>query len=307
VQIVDTTSIDDDDDGSSDCVIVTAAFGTPLVAEVQTLRRFRDQVLLTNAPGRLLTRAYYRFGPSLARQVAIHPRLAAAVRGIVRPLARATAVGLDRPALVASLAAGVLGVGLALALRAHGRARRAALAAGVMAAALSAALLVLGSPEPRRPAADPAPGTIDADPASARAVATAPPGARRLRDLSAVPGGASAPVASGQARAERGRPPASSTSITLLDPLAPRAARRWKVTSDWIEGVLGPEGFRVTAPRAASELGIAAGDIIVSVDGHPPRGVLAVFTALQRDPDRATVTIELDRSGTRLVQVYRVR
>jgi hypothetical protein len=308
VQIVDTTSVDDDDDddGSSDCVIVTAAFGTPMAAEVHALRRFRDEVLLTNAPGRLLTRVYYRFGPALARQVAIHPRLAAAVRGIVRPLARATAFGLDRP-VVATLAAAVLALGLALALRGQGRAPRAALAAGVMVMALAATYLALGPPEPRRPAADPAPAAIAADPASGPAVATAPPAARRLRDLSGVPGGASAPAASGQALTDRGGPPASSTSITLLDPLAPRADRRWRVTSDWIEGVLGPEGFRVTAPRAAAALGIAAGDVIVSVDGHPPRGVLAVFTSLQRDPDRATVTIEVDRSGTRLRQVYRVR
>jgi hypothetical protein len=32
-----------------------------------------------------------------------------------------------------------------------------------------------------------------------------------------------------------------------------------------------------------------------------------VFTALQRDPDRATVTVEVDRGGTRLRQVYRMR
>jgi S1-C subfamily serine protease len=119
--------------------------------------------------------------------------------------------------------------------------------------------------------------------------------------------GATTPVTSAQTRVGDGARPAPSTSVTLLDPLASRASRRWQVTSVWIEGVLGPEGFRVTAPRAAAELGIAAGDVIVSVDGHPPRAALAVFTALQRDPDRATVTVEVDRGGTRLRQVYRMR
>jgi len=32
-----------------------------------------------------------------------------------------------------------------------------------------------------------------------------------------------------------------------------------------------------------------------------------VIVPLQRDPDRATVLVEIDRGGTRLVQSYRVR
>jgi len=32
-----------------------------------------------------------------------------------------------------------------------------------------------------------------------------------------------------------------------------------------------------------------------------------VITTLQSDPDRATVVVEIDRSGNRLVQSYRVR
>jgi hypothetical protein len=73
------------------------------------------------------------------------------------------------------------------------------------------------------------------------------------------------------------------------------------------EGVLGPEGFAVTESRLAGDLGIEAGDTIVSIDAQPPRGLLAVMTAVQRDPDRATVLVEIDRGRTWLVYAYRVR
>jgi hypothetical protein len=79
------------------------------------------------------------------------------------------------------------------------------------------------------------------------------------------------------------------------------------VTSNLIEGVLSAEGFAVTDPRLAGRLGIQAGDMIVRIDDHPPTGLLAVLIPLQRDPDRATVVVEIDRAGNRLVQSYRVR
>jgi S1-C subfamily serine protease len=93
----------------------------------------------------------------------------------------------------------------------------------------------------------------------------------------------------------------------LINPLASRDARRWAVRSELIEGVLGADGFVVTDPRLTRGLGIEAGDTIVSVGGRPPRGLLAVLSAVQRDPDRATVLVEIDRGGTRLVHSYRVR
>lgn len=44
--------------------------------------------------------------------------------------------------------------------------------------------------------------------------------------------------------------------MTLLNPWAPRAARRFQVTSDFVEGVLSVKGFQVTDARLASGLGL---------------------------------------------------
>jgi hypothetical protein len=74
-----------------------------------------------------------------------------------------------------------------------------------------------------------------------------------------------------------------------------------------IEGVLSVDGFVVTNALRARSFGIRDGDTIVRVDGHPPTGLLAVILPLQRDPDRATVVVEIDRGSNRIVQSYRVR
>ncbi len=72
--------------GSSNCFIATAAFGTPLAPQVNTLRAFRDRVLLTNTPGRLFVALYYRTSPPLADFIAEHDLLRAGVRTLLRPL-----------------------------------------------------------------------------------------------------------------------------------------------------------------------------------------------------------------------------
>jgi hypothetical protein len=66
-----------DDNG---CFIATAAFGFYGAAEVRTLRRFRDDFLLTHAPGRAFVAWYYRHSPRWAE--ALHERPA------LKPLAR---------------------------------------------------------------------------------------------------------------------------------------------------------------------------------------------------------------------------
>jgi hypothetical protein len=301
-----------DDDS---CVIATAAFGSPLSREVETLRRFRNRVLLTSAAGRMLVRVYYRLSPPLARVVGRQPALAAAVRAFLRPVAFGARLSLDRPFAAGALAGlGLVGVaGLALAARRKGRRRWAAVTTTLLVGVVVVTgALVLGrvgsSPPPpaESPAPEPAGERIPGPgrDVSEEAPAPAPPGERLARVGVATPGAGNPPLAIRDLIALAGDRPAS---VTLLNPLAPRPARRWKVTSDLIEGVLSADGFSVTDPRLAQGLGIQAGDTVISVDAHPPTGLLAVLVPLQRDPDRATVVVEIDRNGHRLVQSYRVR
>jgi hypothetical protein len=69
------------------CFIATAAFGGPFAAEVEALRRFRDEVLARAALGRLLTRAYEALSPPLAAWLSRSPRGRAAMRWLLRPVA----------------------------------------------------------------------------------------------------------------------------------------------------------------------------------------------------------------------------
>lgn len=54
---------------SSGCFIATAAYGSYLHPHVRLLRKFRDEQLMTNAPGRTFVALYYRFSPPLAELV----------------------------------------------------------------------------------------------------------------------------------------------------------------------------------------------------------------------------------------------
>ncbi|MGQ9546208.1 MAG: InlB B-repeat-containing protein [Dehalococcoidia bacterium] len=76
----------------SQCCAVTVAYGTPMAAEMQVLRRFRDQYLLTNPLGKGLVKLYYALSPPIARFLAEHDRL--------KPIARA---GLSPAVVVTTL------------------------------------------------------------------------------------------------------------------------------------------------------------------------------------------------------------
>ncbi|MBX3268660.1 MAG: hypothetical protein KF729_00270 [Sandaracinaceae bacterium] len=70
----------------SPCFVATAAYGSPLAAEIGALRRLRDRHLASNAPGRALVGAYYAVGPHLARAIARDESLRGTARAALAPL-----------------------------------------------------------------------------------------------------------------------------------------------------------------------------------------------------------------------------
>jgi hypothetical protein len=66
--------------GPFSCFIATAAYGSQTAAELDTLRAFRDRVLVKSWPGRWAVESYYRLSPPLAEYIATHE----AARTLVR-------------------------------------------------------------------------------------------------------------------------------------------------------------------------------------------------------------------------------
>jgi hypothetical protein len=80
----------------SPCFVATAAYGSPLAAQIGALRRFRDRHLMNNAPGRALVSAYYAVGPSMANAIREHDSLRVATRVVLTPIVKFLA-WLDAP------------------------------------------------------------------------------------------------------------------------------------------------------------------------------------------------------------------
>jgi subtilisin family serine protease len=78
-----TASASDDGRG---CFIATAAYGSYLDPHVQTLRTFRDEVLMPSALGKAFVNFYYVWSPDAARFIARRPLLKGATRLALTPL-----------------------------------------------------------------------------------------------------------------------------------------------------------------------------------------------------------------------------
>ena len=73
----------------SPCFVATAAYGTPMAAEIGALRRFRDRHLRANALGRAFVGAYETIGPHLADAIRGDDDLRAATRALLAPIVAA--------------------------------------------------------------------------------------------------------------------------------------------------------------------------------------------------------------------------
>ena len=106
-----TVQVDSDGDGTTDytltaasalagdefmplsgCFVATAAYGTPMVGEIQILREFRDGYLLTNPLGQALVDIYYTVSPPIAEFITEHPKLKPIVRAGLAPAVAASAM-----------------------------------------------------------------------------------------------------------------------------------------------------------------------------------------------------------------------
>ena len=69
-----------------ECFIATAAYGTPLAEDIEVLRQFRDEYLITNPAGRLAVSLYYGSSPPLADYISKHEGLRALTRMALEPI-----------------------------------------------------------------------------------------------------------------------------------------------------------------------------------------------------------------------------
>ena len=70
----------------SPCFVATAAYGSPLDARIDVLRRFRDRHLRSNALGRAVVSAYETLGPIAAAWIAEDEDRRAAARAMLDPI-----------------------------------------------------------------------------------------------------------------------------------------------------------------------------------------------------------------------------
>ena len=84
----------------------------------------------------------------------------------------------------------------------------------------------------------------------------------------------------------------------------------FRVTSPIADGVLGPNGFRVTSPNLAERAGIEMGDVVLAVNNQPINGfgdVFRLYRQVKADQRISTVELKLERQGQLVTKTYRIR
>lgn len=88
------------------CLIATAAYGTPMAQELNTIRSLRNTYLLNNAAGQFVSNVYYRLSPGMVQVVESHPVLMNAAQIVLVPFIAVCGVILNAPvAMMLTLAA----------------------------------------------------------------------------------------------------------------------------------------------------------------------------------------------------------
>jgi hypothetical protein len=86
---------DEEDTSGGACFIATAAYDTPMAEEIEILREFRDEYLLTSTMGHALVGLYYRVSPPIAEFITEHPTLKPVVRAGLLPAVAMSAVAVN--------------------------------------------------------------------------------------------------------------------------------------------------------------------------------------------------------------------
>jgi hypothetical protein len=110
---------------SGRCFVATAAYGTPKAEEIEILREFRDEYLLTGPLGQALVDLYYKLSPPIAQFITEHPSLKPVVRaGLVPAMVMSTVAVNTTPAEKTAMVGSLVLVSVALAVWATRRRRR---------------------------------------------------------------------------------------------------------------------------------------------------------------------------------------
>lgn len=112
-------------DPTEGCFIATAAYGSPMAEEIEILREFRDEYLLTNPVGEALVEFYYKVSPPMAEFITEHPTLKPVIRaGLVPAIAISTVAVNTTLTQKLAILSGLALVSIALGMWARQRSRR---------------------------------------------------------------------------------------------------------------------------------------------------------------------------------------